>query len=355
MIGPWPRLRGRLRVFNNVMIAWLVGVLIVFVIESFLVDSQPYDYYILMRGADLFCFHQGAFHYGWPFYYPAPFYTAFCLPYHFAEPLLRWTWMLAPVMMTLWLAQGRAAALVYPPLGVLLLIGQSSWLVLPPFWVGVRDQAGEEAPWWHGLLVALGLFKPHIALPVWVWLGWRWLKRRQWAALAAWAAGVAILVVPSFLIRPGWLVEWLPQPRGYEPVNLATLAQIPVVLGHVTFAPDRETQVVIYALCLLMGVILYAIVRWRRGGLALYDWTLVVFLVNPMLHDYDLLALLPFIARSRRRLLLALTVGVLVWLFAMMSRVTAPKGRWSMSLLITLVLLADRLWNVRRGKAAPAT
>ena len=83
---------GRLRTLNLAVAALLLGLLIAYVIVSFAVNLPPYDYWLLMNGADWFCFQPEAFQYGkgLHIYYPAPFYSTFCLPYHYAEPLLRW-------------------------------------------------------------------------------------------------------------------------------------------------------------------------------------------------------------------------------------------------------------------------
>ena len=342
-LPPLPR---SVRTINLILVALLGALVIAFVIMSFMVGSQPYDYYLLMRGADMFCFEPESFAFGRALHihYPASFYSTFCLPYHFFEPVLRWVWMLAPILLLLWLARGRAAALVYPPLGVLLLIGQSSWLLLPPFMVGAFQRDDQVVPWWQGAVMALGVFKPHIAAPVWLWLAWDWWKRRQWSALMAWLVTVLIIVLPSFVIRPTWLLEWLPNGRGFEPVNLASVAQVPVVLGQIAYAPGTGAMLLTYGFCGLMGVLVYGLLRWRRGKLGLYDWVLLFFFVSPLVNDYDLLVLFPFIAQSRRRLLLALAAGLLSWVFAMLSHATTG-ARWSMSILVTLALLVLRLWR----------
>ncbi|MBN2469203.1 MAG: hypothetical protein JXN59_00660, partial [Anaerolineae bacterium] len=346
--------RGGLRVTNHVLAALLLGLVIAYVLISFAVEMPPYDYWLLMNGADMFCFQPEQFQYGEDLhiYYPAPFYSTFCLPYRYAEPALRWLWMLAPVLLALWLARGRAAVLAYPPLGVLLLIGQSSWLVLPSFIIAARDCAKRRVPAWYGILLAPGIFKPHVALPVWIWLAWQWWRRGERRALAAWALSAAVLTLPAFVMRPGWLMEWMPNGRGFEPVNLASIALVPVQLGEMGFAPGTQGLVVVFVFCLAVALAVYALLRSRRRQLALYDWVLCFFFVSPFLNDYDLVVLLPFVAASPRRLLLALTAGIVTWLFAMMSGAVSPHYRWSMSLLLTLVLLVERLWRSDPADAA---
>lgn len=342
-------MRGPVRRLNILVAAILIGLLIAYVVISFAVQMPPYDYWLLMNGADYFCFQPERFAYGEDLhiYYPAPFYSTFCLPYRFAEPVLRWIWMLAPVLLALWLARGRAAVLAFPPLGVLLLLGQSSWLMLPGYIIGARDREDRPVPAWYGVWLALGVFKPHVIAPVWVWLAWRWWRRREWRALGVWAGSVVALVLPAFVLRPSWLVEWLPNGRGFEPVNLASLAMVPVQLGGMGFAPGAQGLAIVFGFCALAALGLYAVLRWRRGTLGLYDWTLLFLLVSPFLNDYDLVVLLPFLAHRPRRLLLALTAGVVTWTFAVFSGAVSPHYRWSMSLLATLVLLVERLWHPR--------
>jgi len=79
-----------------------------------------------------------------------------------------------------------------------------------------------------------------------------------------------------------------------------------------------------------------------------YDWVLVFALGNPLLNAYDLIFLLPCLLHDRRRIGVALTAGVVAWAFAFVA------GRFSMSLLVTLVLLVERLWRVERPRAATA-
>jgi hypothetical protein len=328
-----------LRLVNILTITVLFSALVAYVIVSQQKGVPPYDYAYLMTGADLFCFDNAQFEYGWPWVYPAPFYTTFCLPYHYAGSLLLWVWMLLPFALTLWLARGRAAVLVYPPLFVLLLLGQSTWLILPLYMLAAHQNDDRSVPLWYGLVFGLGVFKPHIAVLPALWLLYRW--RYQWRVLLVGVLTAMLLVLPSFLIRPGWLLEWLPKGRGFAPQSLATIASIPVKLGGWTWLDDigPGVQALVWGFCLLVGVLVFFLLRWRRGQLALYDWVLLFAFVNPVMNDYDLIVLLPFIANRPRRLLVALTAGLMTWIMAMIT------GRWNMSIMVTLALLALRLWH----------
>jgi hypothetical protein len=329
-----------LRIANTLLIVLFVSALIAFVIVSYWVSKPPYDFQILMRGAESYCFDNTHFQFGLEqhSYYAAPFYTTFCLPNHYAEPLLRWGWMLAPFFLALWLARERAAVFGYAPLGILLLIGQSSWLMLPLYMLALWQIDERHVPAWYGLIFGIVVLKPQVAVVAVMWLVYRW--RQQKTVLLVGALAIIAMSIPAFVLRPGWLWEWLPNGRGFEPVNLASVAFIPVQLGQMDFAPGAGAQAVVWGFCALVGLVVYSLLRWRRGTLTLYDWVLVFFLISPVLNDYDLVVLLPFIANRPRRLMLALTAGVVTWLFAMMTK------RWSMSFMITLALLVLRLWRL---------
>ena len=343
----WPRW---FRLLNTTLLALLIAALLAFVIVSFVVETPPYDYLLLTRGANWFCFDNEHFAFGLEQhnYYPAPFYTTFCLPHKYAEPILRWVWMLAPVLITIWLARGRAGALAYPPLGVLLLIGQSSWLLLPLFILAERQRDDRLVPWWYGLALGLSVLKPQVALVAWLWLVHRWRGQRR--VLLMGALAMTLLALPSFLLRPGWVFDWLPNGRGFEPVNLASVAFIPVQLGQLGFDPGPVGLAIVWGFCLLVAFVVYRLLRSWRGQLEFYDWALLFFFVSPVANDYDLVVLLPSIASRPRRLLLVVTIGIVSWVFAMMTK------RWSMSFMVTLVLLILRLWRVDdANEAVPQT
>jgi hypothetical protein len=333
-----------LRVVNVLLIVLLLSALIAFVIISFAVEKPPYDYWILMEGASGFCFDNADFRWGREQnnYYPAPFYTTFCLPYRYAEFPLRWVWMLTPLFLSLYLARGRAAVLGYAPLGVLLLIGQSSWLIMPLYMMAVWWENQRPAPirWWYGLIFALAVFKPQVAVVAALWLAWQWRSAPR--TLLTGGVAMLLLTLPAFILRPTWIMDWLPNGRGFEPVNLASIAFIPVQLFALPFAAGTAANILVWGFCALVMVGTLWLLWWRRGKLEFYDWALAFFIASPVLNDYDLVVLLPMICRSRQRLLLALTASVLAWVFAMITR-EAIMARWSMSFMVTLVLLILRL------------
>jgi hypothetical protein len=342
-------------VINLILIGLGGAVLIAYLVTSFVVAEPPFDYAIVMRSAAIFCYDQPHFEYGISIYtdgvpqrsfYPAPFYSAFCVPHYHTPELLLIVWLVLPFLLAVWLAGWRAAVLAYPPLFLLLLLGQSTAWLLPLYILAAHYAAGRQVRWWHGLFFGVAIFKPHVALPAVLYLLYRW--RRHYGALIAGVISSVAVVLPAFLIMPDWIQHWLPNGRGFEPANLATIARVPVQLFDIPFAPSAGQQALVWGFALLAGAIAFWLIR-RRQPLTVYDGILLYAFALPLLNDYDLIILLPFIAQQPRRLLLAAVAGIPVWLYALMSGYQLGNlGLYNMSVLITLVLLAERILQPAR-------
>ena len=324
---------------------WAVGELIQ--------GIPPYDYLHLMNSSQQFCYGQEAFEFGWPHLYPATFYTTFCLAYQHVAPVLSFLWLMIPFFMVLWLAGRRAAVLVFPPFIILIILGQSTWLIVPIYALIVLVvEQGKPLYWWHGFLLIGMVFKPHIA-----GLGVVWLLYRGYRHIGFWVTAVLTWIavfIPGFLMRPTWLLEWLPSGRGFEPVSLGSIAIVPVrILGLdvsrvVGMDPGTTNQLIVWGFCGMMAVVLLSLLYWRRKTLTVYDWVLVFCFANPLLNDYDLVIILPFIALFPRRLLLSLVAGLVVLVYALMTGyIQGNLGQYNAVLLITTVLLFDRFYRLR--------
>jgi hypothetical protein len=210
------------------------------------------------------------------FFYPL--YTVFWI----FIPLLagdwtRFIWVLAPIPF-LFLATGRKAivlVLSYPFL-VHLRFGQfDGWLLLPLLFL-LRDTE-RLAP----LSAALFLLKPQTA---WALVGYRllaWTKQRSWRKLLLSLTVAAILVVPAFLIRPGWGGEWLDAVASHP----AEQCQNATVWGWSCFGglwlPFSLAEA-------LLAVVLVGHSRDRASAVQLLG-----LLVTPILYAYDLVLVTP--------------------------------------------------------------
>lgn len=337
----------------TIMIVGIALVLTYWGIGEFIRGLPPYDYLHLMNSSQQFCYSQSTFEFGWPHLYPATFYTTFCGFYHYVPPLLSLLWLMIPVFMVLWLSGRRSAVLVYPPFVILIILGQSTWLIIPIYALIVFViERNKPLRWWQGILLAGMVFKPHLAV-----LGVAWLLYRGYKYRGFWITTVVtwiLLTIPGMLMRPTWLIEWLPSGRGFEPISLGSIAIIPVrLLGLdisrvVGMDPGPINQMIVWGFCGVTAIVLLILLRQRRGRLTVYDWMLVFCFANPLLNDYDLVILLPFIAGHPRRLWLALTCSLVIWVYVLMTGYSESNlGQYNAVLLVTAVLLFERFYQLK--------
>jgi hypothetical protein len=320
--------------FNRFAIGILLGFYMAFILVSLSLGKPPFDYFIVATGAADYCVNNSEFQYGTVAgnqgnFYPAPFYIALCLPVLYAEPLLRFLFVMLPLVLALKITNWRALSLVFPPLISMVMLGQNSWMLLPLFIAAHQTENDDQVAWWYGLVFVLASFKPHIALPAGLWLLSKWWKQPQ--VLLTAAVGWLLLAIPAFVLRPTWLQEWLGNYGAYR--QQVTSMALFLVRGG--FADNRP---VVLMFSVVVGALLYAILKIRRKQLQFYDWALIYFFSSPFVIYYDMVLLLPFIAVSRRRFYLAMTAGIVALLYAAMTNLA-----WEMCIVITLALVFERV------------
>jgi hypothetical protein len=150
-----------------------------------------------------------------------------------------------------------------------------------------------------GAWLALTTLKPQLALFPVAWAMWTWF--REWRTsrhiprqAIVFVATVSAIYLPCFLIYPGWVGDWLANPRGLAYRAMAGL--LPRLLYGLP-AP------VYWSALLLVSITVFFILR-RRMSLDLF--TLLGFIVSPLVHDYDLIQMLPLADTSKKRAVLVL-------------------------------------------------
>ncbi|MBZ0301304.1 MAG: hypothetical protein K8J31_16275 [Anaerolineae bacterium] len=327
-----------IRYLNIVLLVVLAGGYISYIIVGIIRQTAPYDYGLIVRGTQTFCHQPDVFQYGpaQDNYYPAPLYTSLCLPLQLAPVLLQVLWQLLPLILVIWLSRGQAVALLFLPFADHALLGQSTWLVLPLYMLAARECLDRPPRAWHGLLLPLAIIKPHVAFAAAIWLIYRW--RRFPRVLAVGAVSAALIYLPAFFMRPNWLLEWLAHRRGLETwLGVASAARIPFRLGS-------DSMLLIGLFAVVVGLLIYSLLRWKRGRLTFYDWLLLFCLSNLLIVNYDLIILLPFVLARRRLRALVLVINLFAWLVTLNllghEHTYNPMG---VSLLIPLILVAERL------------
>jgi hypothetical protein len=227
-----------------------------------------------------------------------------------------------------------------------------------------------------GILLALGSVKPHLIVPLAVWLAlWSlsdWPRRK--AFLISFALASAVLLLTTQVWVPGWWLGWCRSLNAYREVNTPPLAQL--VLG-------ATAGHLLSLLWLIFGAVTAA--RFRRAEpesssfllVSAFVLAITVVILSSSIAVYDQFLLFPAILwlwRERRTILRAgwpvrvvtlLGIGTFLWplLTASLLTIASPVLPWARSFravllplataasfpLIVLVLLSLMLWEALRG------
>lgn len=283
-------------------------------------------------------------------YYPLPYVAIFSIFALLPRPLSVAFWLLAPVVLALVVTRYRPYALAFAPTIAHTFWGQSSGFGLLGLWgyrlnLDIQRASG-------GVFLALTCLKPQLALvPVgyalYTWIAhWRKTRRIPKQCLA-FVATICLMYLPSLLLWPTWPIEWLRAPRPFvcpEPrpgFSMALSGAVPrlLVSAGLTGAPFWLAWLV------LSGLV--AGVAWRAKGRAhpLDILVLVGFIVSPLVHDYDLIQVLPVIWGPAMPVVAVLLSLPSLWLMAQCNFDAA----WSAAALIAPGLLVAYLFQCQRG------
>ena len=136
---------------------------------------------------------------------------------------------------------------LYPPLRTTLIIGQSTILLLFSLALSIFFVQNKQ-PVIGGLVLSLGLFKPHLVLvPLF------FLLHRRWRWLAGLGAGLAILYLPFI----SWMGEWIEAAVSVHASNMARDQCFQMVsLTSLLKCALNWPEILITALSLLGGIAL---------------------------------------------------------------------------------------------------
>jgi len=202
-------------------------------------------------------------------------------------------WLLGPVVIALWVTRFRPYTLLFAPVFSHFVGGQSSVVGLLGFW-GYRRNL-DPSSYVGGLWLALTCLKPQLAIVPVLYASYSWLaflrkNRRFPRQLASFVGLVALTYLPSFLVQPTWVAEWLSVPRPL--FGRAISSAVPRLLFNIS----SPGSLVYWLLWLVIAIAILGLV-WRVKGSShpLDILILVNFTVNPLVHDYDLIQVLPTI------------------------------------------------------------
>jgi hypothetical protein len=293
-------------------------------------------------------FLSGLSPYGENSYYPMPFVGIFAVLSALPRPLAAILWLGLPLLAAFAIAGWSPWVLVFAPLLAHFTGGQSALFGLLAVWA-VRRRPDAVLT---GVLLALATVKPQLAIVPILWASVSWFKsyrlaRRIPKQLAAFVISLSLIWLPWFLIRPGWLLEWLSNPRPlFERAMAGILPRSLLLLG--VPAPLYWLLILVAAVLLLWAL---------RRSLSLDVCLLIWFVISPLVHDYDLIQLIP-ILDTRLKQWAAVLAGVpTLVVMAVAYRVDAAWFACTLiaPLLLLTVLFEQRIHRRNASRAGPAS
>ncbi len=110
-------------------------------------------------------------------------------------------------------------------------------------------------PYLAGLALGLTLMKPQLVLPA----GFALILVRKWQVVAGWVAAGVALVVPTLLLNPHWILEWLSKTRS----TVQTGAR-EIDLPHLAVVLPDAVQGVVLAVLTVLAIAAVLALAWRR-------------------------------------------------------------------------------------------
>ncbi len=231
--------------------------------------------------------------YGENSYYPMPFVMIFALFSLLPRPISMAIWLLAPVILALLISGWNPLVLMFAPTFAHFVGGQTAVFGMLGLW-GYRKSIKTNS-FVGGICLGLTSLKPQLgiiplafALTQW-WKEFRALKhipRQVWALIIT----MTILYLPGFFLVPDWPSRWLSNPRPL--FERAMSGFIPRTLLY--FVPPST---VVYWFVLIVGGSLLLLGIWLLNHKTITLDLAVIwsFVVSPLVHDYDLIQLIPLL------------------------------------------------------------
>ncbi|WP_162787656.1 hypothetical protein [Anaerolinea thermolimosa] len=282
--------------------------------------------------------------YGENSYYPLPFVMIFAGFAALPRPVSMALWLFLPVIVAWWISGWKLWVLLYAPLIAHFLGGQTAVFGMIGLW-GYRQRQKTDH-FGGGIWLALTLIKPQLGLLPLSWAISRWWKAFRGTGqipkqFLGWVAAMIFIYGIPFLVAPDWLSQWLSHPRPlFERALAGFVPRGLVMLGIHGWA--------FWGLWVIITLLSFVwILKHVRQKLDLDLLTLWYFCISPLVHDYDLIQMIPLLD-SKRLQWGAVMLGVptlLVILFAY-----GIDQAWAV-----VTIIAPGLWILKFKEGAYST
>ena len=302
-------------------------------------DRGPVDYETFMDiGGRLLA---GGDVYGENSYYPMPYVMIFAAIAWLPRQLGIALWLLGPVLAALFISGGNPLVLLFAPVFGHFAGGQSSVFGMLGLWGYRKHTQSDHAA--GGVWLGLTMLKPQLGIIPLAFAAvqwWKSLRTEKRIPRQAWAFALtaALIYLPGFLILPDWPARWLNSPRPL--FERALSGFVPRTLLYLFPGGQTGSYWLVWAGVALL--LFLAVWFLARKQITLDLAVLWGFVVNPLVHDYDLIQLVPLLDTPRRMLsavLLSLP-GWLVILFAYTN-----NSAWYAFTIIAPGVLGAVLWE----------
>lgn len=228
-------------------------------------------------------------------YYPLPYVFVFSFFVLLPKPFSLVLWLSLPVLVALWISKGKPWVLLYAPLFSHFVGGQSSLVALLGFW-GYWMKRSENSAF-GGIFLSFTLLKPQLAIIPLCFAFANWIRviicqRRIPKQAIGMLSASTLLILPSFVWMPDWPVQWLASPRPlFQRAIVGLFPRLCLFL-----IPDQNLVIIMSFALLLIGVTIFYF--WNRQVPLdlLMVWS---FVVSPLVHDYDLIQLIPVLEKRK--------------------------------------------------------
>lgn len=239
-------------------------------------------------------------------YYPMPFVGIFSIFSLIPFPFSFLIWEFLPVLFALIISGWSPVILLFAPLFAHFAGGQTALFGMLGLWGYRKNQKSK----WAGVWLAILLLKPQLAIAPIVWASYGWVKeflksKKISSQMIVFLVSSLLIFLPWFFIYPTWLSDWLANPRSLRLRAMAGLA--PRLLMYFGF-PNW-----IYAIILVCLLITLVYILKRRNAINLDSAVLLSFIILPVVHDYDLIQIIPILDDGKKQIVAFLS-SIPLWL-----------------------------------------